>query len=199
MPLTLIALYYYVCDCHNSHLRWQVQRFSPNSLQGEISDEELLTIYLFCVGFQEKTKLKSMHTYITQHWLSYFPKLPAYQTFVSRLNRIADLFPMLVGKLLHDVGVSETDHGWLLVDSMPILTYSMPILTCSIKRKAKVALDLTAKGYCANKEQHYYGLKLHLLAQSRTGRFPLPTCVGISPASVHDRYGSKACLGANRK
>lgn len=62
MPLTLIALYYYVCQTYNSELRWQVQRFSSNSVCREITDEELLSIYLFCVAFQEKTKLKSLPT-----------------------------------------------------------------------------------------------------------------------------------------
>jgi len=78
-----MALYCYVCDSYNSTLRWHVQRFWSNCLKGQITDPELITIYLYCVGFQEKTKLKSMHTYIEQHWLSYFPKLPAYQTFVG--------------------------------------------------------------------------------------------------------------------
>lgn len=179
MQLTLIALYYYVCQCYNSNLGWQVQRFSPNSMQGHITDEELITIYLFCVAFQEKQKLKSMHTYIHQHWLSYFPNLPAYQTFVNRLNRMADLFPVLVSQLLTDLGVEEGEQAWLLTDSMPIIT-------CSHKRKAKVALAIVNKGFCATKNLHYFGVKLHLLAQSRKNRLPLPEYVGITAASVHD-------------
>lgn len=179
MQLTLIALYYYVCQCYNSHLRWQVQRFSSNSLQGHITDEELLTIYLFCVAFQEKHKLKSIHRYMQQHWLSYFPHLPAYETFVNRLNRMADLFPVLVEQLLRDLTTQEEAANFLLLDSMPIVT-------CSHKRKAKVALDLVNKGFCATKDFHYWGVKLHLLARSRKKKLPLPDTVGITPASVHD-------------
>jgi len=41
-------------------------------------------------------------------------------------------------------------------------------------------------GYGASKELHYYGIKLHLMAQARTGSLPLPACVSMSPASVHD-------------
>jgi hypothetical protein len=61
MQLTLITPYYYVCKWYNSKLGWQVQSFSPNSLSGQISDPELITIYLFCTAFQEKTKLKSLY------------------------------------------------------------------------------------------------------------------------------------------
>lgn len=120
-----------------------------------------------------------MHKYIQQHWLSYFPKLPAYQTFVNRINRMADLFPHLVNCLIADLGVSETDTAPLLADSMPIIT-------CSGKREPKVALDLVGKSFCASKNLYYHGLKLHLLAQKRTASLPLPASVGFTSASPHD-------------
>lgn len=46
--LKLIQLYYYICEEYNQFLRWNVQRFIKNMLEGQISDEEILTIYLFC-------------------------------------------------------------------------------------------------------------------------------------------------------
>jgi len=179
MQLTLISLYYYVCDRYNSRLCWQVQRFSPNSNQGLITDEEIITIYLFCVAFQEKQKVKSMHKYIHQHWSSWFPKLPAYETFVARLNRIVDVFPMLVACLIEDLDTLGVEVPILLADSMPIIT-------CSNKRQAKVALDLVDKGYCSTKNRHYFGVKLHTLARSRPKTLPLPEYIGITPASTHD-------------
>lgn len=154
MQLTLISVYYYVCERYNSTLCWEVQRFSPNGNCGIITDEEIITIYLFCVAFQEKNKIKSMHKYILDHWLSWFPNLPSYETFVSRLNRISCIFPSLVSCLHDDLDKIET--------KIPIvLTDSMPIITCSHKRKAKVALEMTDKGYCSTKNLHYFGVKLH--------------------------------------
>ena len=35
----------------------------------------------------------------------------------------------------------------------------MPIITCSGKRKAKVATEITDKGYNSTKKMYYYGLK----------------------------------------
>lgn len=179
MQLTLISLYYYVCECYNSTLRWQVQRFSNNSYQGHITDEEIITIYLFCVGFQEKTKLKSMHKYILNHWHSWFPALPSYETFVNRLNRISFVFPGLVASLIESLDT--------VVSDLPIiLTDSMPIITCSAKRKAKIARDIVDKGFCATKNLHYFGVKLHLVAKSRENTLPMPEYIGITPASTHD-------------
>jgi len=188
MALTLIALYYYVCDCYDKQVRWQVQRFSSNKLEGQISDEELLTIYLFCVAYQEKTTLRSMHRYMHQHWATYFPNLPAYQTFGNRINRLADAFPVLIKQLITDLGVGEQDAQVLLVDSMPIIT-------CSAKRQPKVALELVDKTYCASKGFYYHGVKLHLLGQRRSGSLPLPYALGITPASAHDLTCLRPVLG----
>jgi hypothetical protein len=179
MQLTLISLYYYVCERYNSTLCWEVQRFSPNCNCGIITDEEIITIYLFCVAFQEKHKIKSMHKYILEHWLDWFPTLPSYETFVSRLNRISSIFPILVGCLLDDLDKIETDIPIVLTDSMPIIT-------CSHKRKAKVALEMTDKGYCSTKNLHYFGVKLHLVAKRRENSLPLPEYIGITKASTHD-------------
>lgn len=180
LQIKLIRLYYYVCQCYSTHLRWQVQRFSSNSFTGQITDEELLTIYLFCVVYQEKYALKSMHRYIQQHCLDWFASLCSYQTFVSRLNRLSDCLPLLV-ELLQEQLLSETgtNHQVLLVDSLPIIT-------CSAKRAGKVASTLTAKGYCSSKDLYYRGCKLHLVGARRQQALPIPQHLGITPASVPD-------------
>jgi hypothetical protein len=36
-----------------------------------------------------------MHQFIQDYWSEYFPKLPAYQTFVARLNRLEATFQSL--------------------------------------------------------------------------------------------------------
>jgi hypothetical protein len=186
--LQLIALYDYVCSCYTTTLQWQVQRFSPNSLTDGITDEELITIYLYCTAFEEKTKLKSMRTHMLKHWPGWFPKLPAYQTFVTRMNRLESVFPTLIDQLLTDIGINDSD----LMASQ--IGDSMPIITCSHKRAGKVAPELTNKGYCATKKLHYYGAKVHLLAQRRPGTLPLPTAIGLTQASVHDLTAMRTVL-----
>ena len=43
--MKLVALYCYLCECHDKTLRWQIQRFSNNTEPG-FNDVEVLTIYL---------------------------------------------------------------------------------------------------------------------------------------------------------
>ena len=63
---------------------------------------------------------------------------------------------------------------------------SLPIITCSHKRAGKVAAQLTDKGYCATKQMHYFGVKLHGIAFSRPKHLPVPEYFGITPASAND-------------
>lgn len=185
--LKLIALYDYVCQCYTTTLQWQVQRFSPNKQQGDITDAELITIYLFCTAYEEKTKRKQMHKHIRQYWASWFPKLPAYQTFTNRINRIQDVFPSLISQLLADIGLEDD-----LIQNQ--VGDSMPIITCSHKRAGKVAPELTNKGYCATKKLYYIGCKLHVLGVRRPGKLPLPDSIGLSQASVNDLKAMRPVL-----
>lgn len=78
----LIKRYCHVCRKYKEQIRWEIQRFSNNEEpRCSITDEELITIYLFCVAYKETYKIKSMHRYIKNHWHSWFPKLPCYQAF----------------------------------------------------------------------------------------------------------------------
>jgi len=180
LKIKLISLYYRICHYYSTQLSWQVQRFSPNSLTGQITDQEILTIYLFCVAYEEKAKVKSIYNCIQNHWLSYFPALPSCQTFVSRLNRLSACLPLLIECLLSEVAQPARQALELhLLDSLPVIT-------CSHKRAGKVARELTDKGYCATKGIHYYGLKVHVIARRKAGTLPLPEFIGLSQASAHD-------------
>ncbi|MCU0325669.1 MAG: transposase [Spirosomaceae bacterium] len=120
-----------------------------------------------------------MHKYIFEQWKDWFPTLPSYETFVTRLNRISSIFPSLVGCLLDDLDKVDTETPIVLTDSMSIIT-------CSHKRKAKVALEMTDKGYFSTKNLHYFGVKLHLVAKRGENTLPLPEYIGITQASTHD-------------
>jgi hypothetical protein len=62
----------------------------------------------------------------------------------------------------------------------------MPVITCSGKRSAKVAPEITDKGYCSTKGMYYHGLKLHALGFRRKGHLPHPEYLLFSKASVND-------------
>lgn len=184
----LIKLYFHVSDKYKEQICWEVQRFSNNRHPCEaISDEELITIYLFCVAYSEKYKIKSMYNYIKSHWHSWFPFLPSYQAFNARLNKLCEAFEVLIMDVLNRVSVDRDDLKILIGDSFPVIT-------CSHKREGKVAPNLTAKGFNATKRLHFYGVKVHTFGLRRTGAMPLPQYIDVSPANVADLSASRQIL-----
>jgi hypothetical protein len=177
--IKLIALYYYIHDCYNKELRWHCQRFSNNSDPDGITDEELLTIYIFVMTEEEKFKVRSIYDFTRKHLLDWFPKLPSYNAFNGRLNRMSPVFPYLAIRFLGEADPTGAQFEISLLDSLPIIT-------CSGKRRGKVAPELTDKSYCASKGLHYYGAKLHGIAFRRPGSLPLPEYFCLTQASEHD-------------
>ena len=177
--LKLINLYTHICELYESELQWEVQRFSPNGQTGQITDQELLTISLFCTMYEQKTTQKAMYDHIIDYWHSWFPSLPSYKNVNTRLNRLVNAYQLLLTLSMESFELSA--------DKLPILIGdSMPIITCSHKRNPKVALNITDKGFCATKKLNYYGVKLHSLGLHRKVTLPFPKKIGITPASTHD-------------
>lgn len=175
----LVSFYCQVCEIYTQQLDSFVQRFSPNGHQGNITDQELITIYLFCIVEEQKVHQKQMYEYIKSYWHSWFPRLPSYQAFNQRLNRLVDVFPSLIKYMIENQSFDSDLLSILIGDSCPIKT-------CAGNRQAKVGLNLVDKTYCASKNMWYYGVKLHILAQKIPHKLPFPLYVGISPASCHD-------------
>lgn len=65
----------------------------------------------------------------------------------------------------------------------------MPIMLAKGQRafRAKVASDqLASVGYCSSKDTFFHGVKLHVVAEKRSGRLPLPRQAGLTPGSEND-------------
>lgn len=186
--LKLIQLYTYICQLYEKELKWHCQRFTKNQKEPQFTDCEVLTTYLFSVGFEQRFQIKQIHNYIYYHWLDWFPDLPAYQNYSARLNRLVSTFPVLIMELLEHLRISSNYCPHFS------LTDSMPIMTCSNRRKAKVALILCNKGYNSVKKRHFYGVKLHAIGFREKGKLPFPEYLQITPASVHDLNAQRNIL-----
>lgn len=184
--IKLIALYYYVCGCYVRELGWHCQRFSNNTAQ-EITDEEILTIFLYALMYEEKRQIASVYGYAKRYMPGWFPRLPSYPTFVARLNRLAPALPHLAAALLRDVDKRGVERCFSVLDSFPVML-------CSGKRQGKVAREFVDKGYCASKGTHYWGVKLHALNFHRPGQLPLPECLHLTPASENDLTAMRQVL-----
>ena len=177
--LKLISLYMYICDVYKNSLQYYCQRFSNNTVP-VFTDEEVLTVYLFCGAYQRYFSIKEIHTFAKEYLLSWFPKLPSYQTFNIRLNMLSEALRVLVKTMTDSFRPDDCDAMLSIVDSMPIVT-------CKGKnREGKVAKEITSKGYCSTKNMYYYGMKLHLVGQKRKRTLPFPEIITLTDAAEND-------------
>lgn len=140
---------------------------------------EVITIYLYAVRYEELRQVKAMHRFVRNHLLSWFPKLPSYQAFTNRINRLCSVFGHLAEAIIED-------HLPMDADPTISMTDSFPVITCSHKRKPRVALELTAYTYNATKDMWYNGVKVHISAMHRRSTMPYPYAVLISSANESD-------------
>ena len=176
--LQLIAIYLYICELYESGLQFVCERFSNNN-NPEFSDQELITIYLFVMHAEQRTKIKQIYQFANDYLRPWFPKLPSYVAFNTRLNRMPEALKYISNNLMAARRPDGCDRGTNLLDSMPIIT-------CSGKRQGKVAREITDKTFCSTKGIWYYGVKLHVLGASRPGKLPFPESVVVTQASEND-------------
>jgi len=186
---TLVKIYLFVCRRYRHHVRAAAQRQS-NNCEPDFTDKEVLTVYLF--GIIEKCRTVSeVHRYAAEHFSEWFPDLPSYQSYSRRLNRMSAVFAPLIAEAVDEIECSETQAEVMRIAD------SMPITMAKQKRSssAKVASDEIAnKGYCASKDTHFYGVKMHVVAEHRSGRLPLPGRVSLTPGSEHDLTALRQAL-----
>lgn len=179
MENQLIQLYLLVCHINDTRSETCFQRLSNNS-NPAFTDQELVTIYLFghLQGLFEK---KAIHRFINNYWRHFFPTLPSYQTFVARLNQMEDTFQTFghyLNQQLKGKRIPEVDH---LIDSLPIM-----LAKGGHAYTAKVAREEADVGYCASKKTYFHGVRLHTIAQRRSGTIPLPKQIWLREGSCHD-------------
>ena len=179
MEIQLIQLYLLVCHIYDTRSETCFQRLSNNS-KPAFTDQELVTLYLFG-HLHTLFEKKAIHRFIDSYWRHFFPRLPAYQTFAARLNLLEQTFQSIGGylhELLQEKRRPEIDH---LIDSLPVL-----LAAGSHAYTARVARDVAEVGYCASKKIYFHGVRLHTIAQRRSGTIPRPAQIWLREGSCHD-------------
>lgn len=177
--LELITLYEFICKHYDEQLWAYTQRFSRH-VDIQFSDEEVICVYLWGI-MNKRREISMIYQDTERHLAAWFPKLPSYGGYVQRLNRVADVFIPLIHILQQHFAHTHVLDDIRLMDSLPIRL-------AHAKRSAKacVAEELANKGYCASKNEYYYGVKIHILGLRCPGTLPLPDSIGLTPASEHD-------------
>lgn len=105
-----------------------------------------MTIYLFAGYCQKYFQIKDIHSFASEYLSSWFPKLPSYQIFNIRLNRLCKAFKVLSQRLIDSF--IPIDYQ---LDISPVDSY--PIMTCTGRnRQGKIAPEITSKGFCSTKK-----------------------------------------------
>ena len=179
MDNQLIQIYLLVCQIYDSYSSLKYQRAS--NFKPLFTDEEIITIYLFG-QLNERFIHRQIYDFTNQYWGAWFPDLPSYQAFNRRLNLLADNFEVLLAHLLKTLH-SEQSHlsQDFLIDSMPIM-----LATGTRCNRGRVASEIAKTGFSAVKQTHFHGVRLHLIANQRTARLPVPTKMWLKQGNVHD-------------
>jgi IS5 family transposase len=140
-----------------------------------LSDSEVLTMEI--VGeYQGIDTDQAIWQYFRRHWLAWFPGLGSRCTFVRQAANLWQYKALLQQQLATELGAfSDPVH---LVDGIP-----MPLCGFSRAPSCRGFKDVAAYGYCAAKQQTYYGFHGHLLI-SATG---VITGFSLTPANGSER------------
>jgi len=188
--LQLIHLYFYTVEIYEKVLKFHCERHSNNDIEPHFTDVELLTTYLFALGYEGCKTDKGVHEHIFNYWLDWFPDLPSYTAYNRRVNEICSVYPQLLENLLIKY---QEELEYDIADCF-ILTDSMPVITCSAKRRAKVARQICDKGFNSTKGMYFYGVKLHGFAFHKKGTLPIGCMMMVGSASEHDLQAQRTLL-----
>ena len=130
---------------------------------------------------QRRFELRAIHDYTKDHLSEWFPKLPSYQAFCYRLNRLAPAFQSLAEIWMDKISAMTGTEMTYVVDSCSIILAKQ-----RISSHANVAPELCDKGYNSSRDEYYYGVKLHTFATRHTGTLPTACAMMVSRASDHD-------------
>lgn len=168
--------------CHLYDMQSELHLQPNRNGQPYLTVPELMTIYLFG-QLNGHFKKRAIYDFINHYWRAHFLALPSYQAFARRLNLLENNFQSLVGYLLAELRADNTRSDTLdhLIDSMPVM-----LAQGSKSKRARVARQLAGCGFCATRQIHFHGIRLHLLARRQPNKLPVPTQLWIERGNTHD-------------
>lgn len=180
----LINLYCTICQCNDIRFVEQLQH-SSNFKSAQFTDQELITAYLWGkhVGLQTR---KSIHAFIKEYLHDWFPKLPSYQAFCRRLNRLANAFAALAEIWTEEKLRSSEPTDTYILDSCPIMVSKGS--RCNTAKTAREICKLTRN---STRNEWYHGIKLHAYVASQPHRLPLPCALQISTSTLCDLWAAR--------
>jgi hypothetical protein len=149
----------------------QGQKLRQRGPAPDLTDAEILTIELFgeICGHHDDA---AIWRYAKAHWQEWFPRLGSYPAFAKQCANLAHLKQKIFAHLF---APQDDVH---ITDGVP-----MPICHLVRAGRGKLFRGEAAFGFCAAKNEHYYGFKGHVIINMRQ------QVVGftLAPANVDER------------
>lgn len=151
------------------------QKIRSRGFAPSLSDSEIITMEIVAEFLGIDTD-KGIWEYFKRHWLHLFPGIKSRTTFLRQAANLWYWKQKLLKKFAKRLGAY--DDNVHLIDGLP-----MPV--CHFKRAffSKLFDGYAAYGYCASKDEKYYGFKGHLIV-SLDG---ITTSFNATPANVDER------------
>jgi hypothetical protein len=153
----------------------QAQPIRSRGFEPGLSDAEVLTMEI--VGeYQNYDSDQGIWSYFRRHWHSWFAKWSSRSTFVRQAANLWQYKHRLQQRLATTLGAFEEDVH--LIDGLP-----MRLCCLTQARRCQSFQGVAAYGYCAAKDEKFYGFRGHLTV-SHNG---VITGFTVTPANVDER------------
>lgn len=156
--------------CHVSHF-FEGVRLRQRGFPPGLDDAEVLTIEI--IGeMQGHHSDAAIWRYARDHWLEWFPKLGSYPNFAKHCANLRLIKQIILTSLF------PPDAALHIIDGVP-----MPLCHYARSGRCRSLKEHAAFGYCAAKDEHYWGLRGHPVMN---GKGYIVHCT-YTPANVDER------------
>ena len=160
-------------------VKLRTRGFAPRLSDSEVITMEIVGEFLGYEGDE------AIWEYFKQHWAAWFPGLGDRSTFVRQAANLWWVKQQLHERLVADLGARTADCH--IIDGFPITVCKLARAPGSQVLKAEADY-----GYCAAKDEYYYGLKANLLVDLRG----VVVGITVTAANVDERDSAYDVLGA---
>lgn len=154
--------------CCIEALLQEVTRAYPGRQRGfapRLADSEVLTMEI--VGeFLGLDAEKHIWQYFHRHWFAWFPQLGSRSSFVRQAANLWCIKQVIQERLATSLGAYEAPVH--IIDGFPL-----PVCRLARAKRCRTFREVSAKGYCAAKDEYYWGLHGSLIISASgviTGR-----------------------------
>lgn len=134
------------------------KKLRQRGFRTKLTDSEVITMEIVgeFLGFDQD---KNIWKYFRQYWNHFFPQIPDRTNFARQAANLHTLKQMLHEKLAGLLGAYQDKLH--IVDGLPI-----PVCKFARAHFSRIFKGNAAHGYCATKQERFYGFRGHLVISS---------------------------------